>query len=173
MDKTDQEALDRDPVTGLSAKDRDAIRCSWAVINKDLQAAGSAFMLRFFREYPTNQKYFKEFRQLSLEELQSTPGLSEHAMRVMNALASIVDSIDEAHVLVAVVHKTVDSHVSRGIRAKQFTELIGVFTRFLADSLGDQFTPDMGTAWQTATATITAVVEARVQEKLIVSDKSS
>ena len=42
-----------------------------------------------------------------------------------------------------------------------------MFARFLADGLGEQFTADMATAWQTAAAAILAVVEARMKEQLI------
>ena len=48
-----------------------------------------------------------------------------------------------------------------------------MFARFLADELGEQFTADMATAWQTAAAAILAVVEARVKEKLIAESSPS
>lgn len=163
---------DRDPVTGLTEQDRCAIRTSWSVVSKDTQANGVAFMLRFFEEYPENLEYFTEFRDLSAEALRESLGLQQHAMRVMHALTCIVDSIDDAHVLISVLHKTVDSHLARSIRVAQFTELFDVFTRFIAAGLGDQFTPAMATAWQTAAAAILSVVEARVQEQLIATSPS-
>ena len=76
---------------------------------------------RFFEEYPDNQDFFTEFRDLNRKELRDSTGLQQHAMRVMRALACIVDSIDDAHVLISVLHKTVDSHLTRGIRVSQFT----------------------------------------------------
>ncbi|XP_076448153.1 globin-like [Babylonia areolata] len=157
----------RDAVTGLSAQDRHAIRHSWALVSQDLQGNGTNFMIRFFEDYPHNQDSFTEFRDVSLSELRHHPGLEQHAMRVMRALTTIVDSIDDSHVLVSVLHKTVDSHLTRSIRASQFTELLDVFGRFLADGLGEQFTADMATAWQIAVTAILAVVGARVKEQVI------
>ena len=46
MEKSGGSDSDRDPVTGLSAKDRDAIRTSWTIVSKDIQANGTAFMIR-------------------------------------------------------------------------------------------------------------------------------
>nr|KAG5711459.1 hypothetical protein BaRGS_025886 [Batillaria attramentaria] len=169
----EQVGSDRDPVTGLSEEDRTAIRDSWTLVNKDAQGNGVAFMLRFFEEYPDNQEFFTEFRDLSPDELRENQGLQQHAMRVMRALTCIVESIDDAHVLISVLHKTVDSHLTRGIRVAQFTELFDVFARFIADGLGDQFTPAMATAWQTAAAAILTVVEARVQEQLIATSSEA
>ncbi|KAK7102989.1 globin-like [Littorina saxatilis] len=173
MENKEMGETERDPVTGLSAKDRDAIRTSWAMVNKDAQANGTALMIRFFEEYPNNLDFFTEFRDLRPEELRDSTGLQQHAMRVMHALTCVVDSIDDAHVLIGVLHKTVDSHLTRGIRVAQFTELFDVFARFIGDVLGEKFTTDMATAWQTTAATILTVVEARMKEQLIAGTSSS
>ncbi|KAL8563118.1 hypothetical protein ACOMHN_066774 [Nucella lapillus] len=162
----------RDPVTGLSVKDRQAIRCSWGLVSQDLQTHGTNFMIRFFEAYPHNKQSFPDFRDVSLKELRHQTGLHQHAMRVMRALSLIVESIDESDVLISVLHKTVDSHLTRSIRTSQFNELMDVFSRFLADTLGDQFTADMAAAWQTAVAAILAVVGARVKEHIALTPPS-
>ena len=46
MEKGGGSDSDRDPVTGLTAKDRDAIRSSWAMVSKDMQANGTTLMIR-------------------------------------------------------------------------------------------------------------------------------
>ena len=63
---------------------------------------------------------------MSPKQLRDSTGLQQHAMRVMRALTCIVDSIDDAHVLISVLHKTVDSHLTRSISVAQFTVSVHV-----------------------------------------------
>ncbi|PVD24613.1 hypothetical protein C0Q70_15097 [Pomacea canaliculata] len=173
METATDDNAGRDPVTGLRSCDRSAIRDSWVIVSEDKIGNGLRLMLKFFEDYPDNQNFFPDFRGRALEELRECPSLQQHGLRVMGALTSIVDSIDDAGVLVGVLHRTVDSHLTRGVRAAQFAELIEVFARFLASTLGDRFTPSMGEAWTTAATTILAVVKARVQDQLTTLPASS
>lgn len=93
-----------------------------------------ACFYRFFEDYPDNQNFFPDFRGRALEELRECPSLQQHGLRVMGALTSIVDSIDDAGVLVGVLHRTVDSHLTRGVRAAQFA-VTALLPRLGRDSL--------------------------------------
>ncbi|KAL0124055.1 hypothetical protein PUN28_006089 [Cardiocondyla obscurior] len=58
-----------DEKLGLTAKQKRLVQSTWAIVRKDEVSVGVALLLAYFKEYPDDQKQFKSFKDVPLDEL--------------------------------------------------------------------------------------------------------
>ena len=73
-----------------------------------------------FTVKPEYQDFFPTFRGMSLEDVASSPKMRAHGSIFMNALASIVDNLDDIECAAEIMRKKVQSHWSRGMRTVHY-----------------------------------------------------
>lgn len=139
-----------DPVTGLSEKDCHAIMDSWALVadRTTIKQTGVEFFIVLFKAHPRLLNFFPSFKELSEDEMRSSPQLKAHGTSVMYAIKSYVDTVDDAETLGGLVTKTSISHVPRGVTTKDLEDLSVVFLDFMKAGLGTQWTPEAAKAWK-------------------------
>lgn len=74
---------------------------------------------RVFTQYPEAQEKFKDFRGLTIEEVQVHKKLRAHALSVVYALKSFIDNLDDTETMEQLVRKIARSHYERTVTAEQ------------------------------------------------------
>ncbi|KAH9413073.1 globin 1 [Dermatophagoides pteronyssinus] len=135
----------------LTEKDKEIIQKTWALVRVDSIQAGIELFRRFFEANPDYVKVFPFDDLEDLEEILKSSSLKMHAGRVMTALSSIVDNINDPIIFQENLQKIISSHVERKIELKQFENLKMALVRLLIDKLGDDIMNDEAKeAWSKA-----------------------
>ncbi|XP_046573943.1 globin-like [Haliotis rubra] len=147
-----------DKATGLTERQKDAIRTSWALVSLDLKGNGVNFLIKFFKDYPEDKTFFEAFKDKKPEELRDNPKMRAHASIVMHALTSVVDNLDDPECLIDILQRNAQSHFGRNIRIKQYKDLFETFVRYLQEALGDKCTELTKTSWEKALVVVISVI---------------
>ena len=92
--------------------------------------------IRLFTAHPSYINYFP-FKDLTdVDEICKDRRLKLHASRVMGAISSIVDNLDNPEQFRENIQKIIDSHVGREIGLERFVNLKMVLVQLLCDTLG-------------------------------------
>ncbi|XP_046358133.2 globin-like [Haliotis rufescens] len=151
-----------DEATGLTERQKDAIRASWALVSINLKGNGVSFLIKFFQDYPEDKAFFEAFKDKKPEELGDNPKMRAHASTVMHALTSVVDNLDDPECLIDILKKNAQSHFGRNIRIQQYKDLFETFIRFLQEGLGDKCTDLTKESWEKALGVVVSVIESEM-----------
>ncbi|XP_063240268.1 globin-like [Bacillus rossius redtenbacheri] len=146
------------PATGLTPRDKAAVRATWQLVRKDITLNGEALLVMFFETHPEHQKLFAAFAGSAPADLRGDKRLRAHANSVMYAVTSVVDNLDEPDVLVEMLKKLGASHRRHHVPQQGFVDLKGVILRLLSEKLGGKFTPAARQGWGKALDVVNAVV---------------
>ncbi|KAK3753437.1 hypothetical protein RRG08_056329 [Elysia crispata] len=138
-----------DPVTGLTAQDRQVIQDTWEVVaNKQvILDRGVDLFIALFQAHPYMKSYFKDFGDLSIEELKTSPKLRAHAYRTMHGLTQYINAINDVPTLAAYITKIAHSHLSRGIGTLEMDRLAVVFVDYMKVHVGAEWSDEAAAAW--------------------------
>ncbi|XP_048741756.1 globin-like [Ostrea edulis] len=155
----------KDPDTGLTEEEVIAVENSWSMLYRKerRKESGVKLFVRLFTLYPSAIEMFPQFRGSSLEEVGKHPKLPAHAMSVMYALASYVDNLEDAELLVELVKKTSISHIERGVSSREFKWLTEVVPAWLDETLEDECTALMKSSWVKLLNVVVAVMSGEEQ----------
>ncbi|KAK2152227.1 hypothetical protein LSH36_336g03012 [Paralvinella palmiformis] len=149
-------------LTGAHVK---AVRDSWDVICKDVRGNGVQLFLRYFGAFPEYLVLFKDLRGMSLEELKTSKHMRIHGSRVLHALTSMVDALDELDVAAGIMSKTIDTHFDFNVQnIKKYEDLFSVMPDFMKAQAGDKFTPLAQEGWTLVLNTLLAVGKERIAQ---------
>ncbi|GFR76925.1 globin [Elysia marginata] len=106
-----------DPVTGLTARDRQVILDTWEVVGNKAVIRDRAvdLFIALFEAHPYMQAFFKDFKDDPLEELKTSPKLRTHAIRTMYGLKQYMDNLNDVPTLAGLITKMAENHLPRGI----------------------------------------------------------
>lgn len=149
----------------LTDKERVMIQDSWAKVYQNCDDAGVAILVRLFVNFPSSKQYFSQFKHIEEpEELERSGQLRSHAHRVMNALNTLVESLDNSDKVASVLKLVGKAHALRHkVEPVYFKILSGVILEVLGEAFSEVVTPEVAAAWTKLLATvycgITAVYE--------------
>lgn len=76
--------------------------------------SSAASSCRFFVNFPSSKQYFKDFKHIEeAEELQRSVQLRRHARRVMTAINTLVESLDNSDKVASVLTGVGKGHAQR------------------------------------------------------------
>uniref|UniRef100_A0A3B5ABE6 superoxide dismutase n=1 Tax=Stegastes partitus TaxID=144197 RepID=A0A3B5ABE6_9TELE len=149
----------------LTDKERVMIQDSWAKVYQNCDDVGVAILVRLFVNFPSSKQYFSQFKHIEdAEELEKSSQLRKHAHRVMNALNTLVESLDSSEKVASVLKLVGKAHALRHkVEPVYFKILSGVILEVLGEEFAEVVTPEVAAAWTKLLATvycgITAVYE--------------
>ncbi|KAA8584917.1 hypothetical protein FQN60_003611, partial [Etheostoma spectabile] len=98
----------------LTDKERVMIQDSWAKVYQNCEDVGVAILIRLFVNFPSSKQYFSQFKNIEdPEELERSAQLKKHAHRVMNALNTVVESLDNSDKVASVLKVVGKAHALR------------------------------------------------------------
>lgn len=156
-----------DPATGLTAKEKEAIRSSWALLasKKALRTNGVEFFVMLFTEYPEMQNFFSAFKGMDAATLRKDRTMYSHSLTVMYSFASLVDNLDDADQLALLVQKIAHNHVARDVGFKYFEQLAAMFPKFLDARAGSNATPFIKQSWSKLLGVMNSLVKAEEERQ--------
>ncbi|XP_029945654.1 cytoglobin-1-like [Salarias fasciatus] len=149
----------------LTDKERVMIQDSWGKVYQNCDDAGVAILVRLFVNFPSSKQYFSQFKHIEdQEELEKSPQLRKHARRVMNAINTVVESLENSEKTTSVLQVVGKAHALRHkVEPVYFKILNGVILEVLAEAFSEVMTAEVAAAWTKLFAslycTITAVYE--------------
>nr|CAG25613.1 cytoglobin-1 [Tetraodon nigroviridis] len=133
----------------LTEKEKVMIQDSWAKVFQSCDDAGVAILVRFFVNFPSSKQFFKDFKHMEEpEEMQQSVQLRKHAHRVMTALNTLVESLDNADRVASVLKSVGRAHALRhNVDPKYFKILSGVILEVLGEAFTEIITAEVASAW--------------------------
>ncbi|TMS15371.1 cytoglobin-1 [Larimichthys crocea] len=140
----------------LTDKERVMIQDSWAKVYENCDDNGVAILVRLFVNFPSSKQYFNDFKHIEEpEELEKSAQLRKHAHRVMNALNTLVESLDNPEKVASVLKVVGRAHALRHkVDPVYFKILSGVILEVLGEAFSDIVTPEVAAAWTKLLATV-------------------
>lgn len=149
-----------DPATGLTPKEKDAIRASWALLAKsDLKQHGVEFFVMLFQEHPYMQPSFDAFKGMDAATLRKDKTMFSHSLTVMYTIGSLVDNLDNVEQLVLLVNKIAHNHLARGVGFSWFQDLASMFPKFLEARAGAAANPFVKQSWTKFLGVMNSVIK--------------
>ncbi|KAF7492519.1 Cytoglobin-2 [Sarcoptes scabiei] len=149
----------------LTNRDKEIIVSTWSLIRKDSDQAGIHLFKRFFEANPDYVKYFPFGDLDDLEKILVDPRLKWHASRVMAALSTIVDNLDDPVCFEDSLQKVLSSHLNRKIQLYHFENLKKALVCLFMDKLGpDIMNDETIEAWSKAYDVILDTYRSRLSE---------
>ncbi|GFO12714.1 globin [Plakobranchus ocellatus] len=162
MDATYTSATDQlDAIMGMSAHDRQLVKDSVDVMFNEMQIENKSvkFLIAFFKRHPHHQRYFKLFRDVSLDELLTLPVLGNHGRKVMEQMKKLVQNIEDLKLIQDHLSWISMKHRPRKVRSRQFKDMLSMFVEFTSQEMGDRFTEEHELAWKRWLGYILKVLE--------------
>ncbi|XP_034566824.1 cytoglobin-1-like isoform X2 [Notolabrus celidotus] len=150
----------------LTDKERVMIQDSWAKVYENCDDAGVAILVRLFVNFPSSKQYFSQFKHIEEpEELERSAQLRKHAHRVMSAINTLVESLDNSDKVASVLKLVGKAHALRHkVEPVYFKFLSGVILEVLGEEFSEVVTPDVAAAWTKLFATVYCSITAVYEE---------
>ncbi|XP_077989970.1 cytoglobin-like [Glandiceps talaboti] len=137
-----------DEKTTLTPNEKNAIRATWKVIYANKCENGVAFFIRIFTQLPEAKKLFKNLEGIDdLEKLAKHPRLKAHGLRVMAAVNSWIEYLDDSEVLIQLLVDIGISHAKHKIPEKYFEALGGIVIWLVETKSGSAYSDYAKNAW--------------------------
>ncbi|XP_013885922.1 cytoglobin-1 [Austrofundulus limnaeus] len=150
----------------LTDKERVMIQDSWAKVFQNCEDVGVAILIRLFVNFPISKQYFSQFKHIEdVRELEQSSQLRKHAHRVMGAINTLVENLDNAEKVASVLKLVGKAHaLKHNVDPMYFKILSGVILEVLGEEYPEVVTPEVGTAWTKLLATLCYSVKAIYDE---------
>ncbi|KAL4648036.1 cytoglobin [Arapaima gigas] len=139
----------RERADQLSEEEKGMIQDSWGRVYDNCEDVGVSVLIRFFVNFPSAKQYFSQFRDMEdAEEMERSLQLRKHAQRVMNAINSVVENLQDPDKVSSILSLVGKAHaVKHKVEPMYFKILSGVILEVLAEDYPDSFTPEVQRAW--------------------------
>lgn len=150
----------------LTDKEKVMIQDSWARVYQHCDDAGVAILVRLFVNFPSSKQYFSQFKHIEEpEELERSGQLRKHARRVMNAINTVVENLDNADKVAEVLKLVGKAHALRHkVEPVYFKFLSSVILEVLGEDFPQVVTSEVAAAWTKLLATVYCSITAIYEE---------
>ncbi|CAG0917973.1 unnamed protein product [Notodromas monacha] len=128
-----------DPSSGLTPRQKDAIRESWKLMDKHQKMIGTKFFVKFFSENPTYTQTFTRFRHVTLDDLPNNKALQAHAVTFMKGMGTLVENVDDLECMDELLYKIATRHHPFGLKASDLHKGTDMFAETLMDLENNMF----------------------------------
>ncbi|MEO0765555.1 MAG: globin family protein [Pseudomonadota bacterium] len=130
----------------------DRVHESFARVVPIKDAAAEMFYARLFEIAPEVRPMFKS-------------DMTEQGTKLMATLGAVVNGLNSLETIVPVAERLAVGHVAYGVKAEHYPFVGAALIDTLQKGLGDAFTPDVKSSWETAYATLSGVMIAAAYPK--------
>ncbi|XP_068193204.1 cytoglobin-1-like [Antennarius striatus] len=150
----------------LTDKDVVMIQESWIKVYENHMDNGAAILMRFFTDFPSSMKFFKDFKHIErIEELQNNDKLKKHGERVMNLINDVIVNLYNSEKVALVLNGLGKSHALRHhVEPIYFKILSGVILTVLKEAFSEVVTSEVAAAWTKLLANLYSAVKAAYDE---------
>ncbi|POI28931.1 hypothetical protein CIB84_007320 [Bambusicola thoracicus] len=116
----------------ISDAEKKVIQETWSRVYANCEDVGVSILIRFFVNFPSAKQYFSQFKHMDdTLEMERSLQLRKHAQRVMGAINTVVENLDDPEKVSSVLA----------------LKLTGVMLEVIAEAYGNDFTPEAHGAW--------------------------
>ena len=123
----------------------DDVQASFAKVVPIRDAAAEMFYARLFEIAPQVRPLFKG-------------DMTEQGAKLMATLGAVVNGLKDLDAIVPVAEKLAVGHVAYGVKAEHYPFVGAALIDTLQQGLGDDFSADVQSAWETAYGTLSGVM---------------
>ncbi|XP_009948100.1 PREDICTED: cytoglobin-like [Leptosomus discolor] len=104
---------------------------------------------RFFVNFPSAKQYFSQFKHMEDPlEMERSLQLRKHARRVMGAINTVVENLNDSEKVSSVLALVGKAHaLKHKVEPIYFKKLTGVMLEVIAEEYANDFTPEAHGAW--------------------------
>ncbi|XP_073166604.1 cytoglobin isoform X1 [Lepidochelys kempii] len=150
----------------LSDAERKVIQETWSRVYTNCEDVGVSILIRFFVKFPSAKQYFSQFKHMEDPlEMERTPQLRKHARRVMGAVNTVVENINDSEKVSSVLALVGKAHaLKHKVEPVYFKFFTGVMLEVIAEEYANDFTPEVQRAWTKMKSLIYTHVTAAYKE---------
>ncbi|XP_026180815.1 cytoglobin-1-like [Mastacembelus armatus] len=158
--------VDLEQPSPLTDKEKMMIQDSWRKVFQNCDDVGVTILVRLFVNFPSSKQYFSQFKNIEEpEELERCAQLRKHAHRIMDAINTLVESLDDSEKVASVLKVVGKAHALRHkVEPVYFKILSGVILEVLGEEFPNVVTPDVAAAWTKLLATVYCSITAIYEE---------
>ncbi|XP_061736762.1 cytoglobin-2-like [Nerophis ophidion] len=140
----------------LSDGERELIQDTWDQVYKNCEDVGVSVLIRFFVNFPSAKQYFSQFQDMEdPEEMERSSQLRHHARRVMNAINTVVENLNDPEKVSSVLALVGKAHaVKHKVEPMYFKILSGVMLEVFSEDFPEFFTAEAQVVWSKLLAAV-------------------
>ncbi|XP_053939377.1 cytoglobin isoform X4 [Cuculus canorus] len=153
----------------ISDAEKKVIQETWSRVYANCEDVGVSILIRFFVNFPSAKQYFSQFKHMEDPlEMERSLQLRKHARRVMGAINTVVENLNDPEKVSSVLALVGKAHaLKHKVEPIYFKKLIGVMLEVIAEEYANDFTPEAHGAWTKMRTLIYTHVTAAYKEILL------
>ncbi|KAM8992010.1 cytoglobin isoform 1-T1 [Ara ararauna] len=152
----------------ISDAEKKVIQETWSRVYANCEDVGVSILIRFFVSFPSAKQYFSQFKHMEDPlEMERSLQLRKHARRVMGAINTVVENLNDSEKVSSVLALVGKAHaLKHKVEPIYFKKLTGVMLEVIAEEYANDFTPEAHGAWTKMKTLIYTHVTAAYKEEL-------
>ncbi|XP_069728472.1 cytoglobin isoform X2 [Phaenicophaeus curvirostris] len=133
----------------ISDAEKKVIQETWSRVYANCEDVGVSILIRFFVNFPSAKQYFSQFKHMEDPlEMERSLQLRKHARRVMGAINTVVENLNDSEKVSSVLALVGKAHaLKHKVEPIYFKKLTGVMLEVIAEEYANDFTPEAHGAW--------------------------
>ncbi|XP_005233102.2 cytoglobin isoform X2 [Falco biarmicus] len=133
----------------ISDAEKKVIQETWSRVYANCEDIGVSILIRFFVNFPSAKQYFSQFKHMEDPlEMERSLQLRKHARRVMGAINTVVENLNDSEKVSSVLALVGKAHaLKHKVEPIYFKKLTGVMLEVIAEEYANDFTPEAHGAW--------------------------
>ncbi|GAA6111763.1 cytoglobin-1 [Tachysurus ichikawai] len=105
--------------------------------------------MKLFTNFPVVKQYFSDFQHMEdVQEIQASKQLQKHAVRLMKALNTLVENVQDGEKMASVMEQVAKSHAHKhNVKPGYFKILTGVILEVLVETFPETFSEEAQRPW--------------------------
>uniref|UniRef100_U3I7D6 superoxide dismutase n=1 Tax=Anas platyrhynchos platyrhynchos TaxID=8840 RepID=U3I7D6_ANAPP len=153
----------------ISEAEKKVIQETWSRVYANCEDVGVSVLIRFFVNFPSAKQYFSQFKHMDdTLEMERSLQLRKHAQRVMGAINTVVENLNDPEKVSSVLALVGKAHaLKHKVEPVYFKKLTGVLLEVISEAYGNDFTPEAHGAWTKMRTLIYTHVTAAYKEGIL------